>query len=453
MQDLLHNIIPEFHKSTILGSVKGHLTVLQFAIAKLYLSKFSSEFMDIGMEGILVLILNRKNNSLELQHYDYKNCKLQLEMTLYINLTNKRGYLVLQECFHAIQTDFGFMGINYLSKFMAQKMKKTLMNCSKVLMFIHQKSKKCPVNCISPSISESIPSSSKKINDFRKRLDSLSVVKKKSQDIQLANYGFINGDINFSVNEINNVEFSCRIGNAGVLEMFFKKIKAQGIKEIKEGNMIHKNMMNFSFINFDEEKRLTLLRNKGNKDFFGDISFKHRQESITQKKVYDTCDLKEKKNSLKHLSHLNFRRKHLQKGLNENLTEEDKTKRGSVVHVKFNDEITVHGSNNKRYKGSVMFADSIKSNQLADKPKEIKEEQLSLKILQQMPETSSNNPMVAQIKQVAFNLKPSIKKSLKVKPRDTIHEDGMKLVLQQLNNQKVNTTDIDQTSDDNDKSV
>lgn len=459
MQELKYNIIPEYHKDTILSCIQGHLTVLQFSIGKLYLAKFDSDFVDIDMEGVLALIFNRKSNSIELQHYDYKSCKLQMEMTLYINLATKRGYTVIQDCFHAIQTSFGFLGINFLTKFMAQKMKKAIISSSKILQFIHKKSKNNPVNFITPSTEISHLPLTKKYLEA-KRLENLSIVKKSDPDKLLANFGFAFGEINNTVSILSFADFSCRIGNPNVLSLFFNKIRAQALKENKEGSLKNNNKYCPAFVNFDEEKRLTLIGGLTNKENLTDNLKLSTNLGLLLKKGINEGNnsIIDKALSLKHLSHLNFRKRYYQKKKTIKETNESDLKQSSTKglnHVKFKDDIPINPQN-RRFKGSVAFVEVLKVNQEESAPeisvnqnieKQLNNGEITLRDLQQAPEFSEN-PMLAEIKQAALKLKPAIKKSLKINTNNVILDQGMRFALEQLANSRKNISKDNEDQED-----
>ena len=145
MQESLVNNIPEQTKNKISKDLPCHQTALLFSLCRIYISSFIQDdmsygsFKEIGVGGILTLTLDRKKNTLYLEVYEfYRNIKI-FSIEIYKNLTESSGYKVLKDTFHCIQFPFGHLGLSFVSKIQAEKLKNNIFFYSKVYKSIGSK--------------------------------------------------------------------------------------------------------------------------------------------------------------------------------------------------------------------------------------------------------------------------------------------------------------------------
>lgn len=256
MQESLIQTIPETTKNKIRSLLPEHQTALYFTLAKLYVSGFDSGgFIDTSIGGILVISLDRIKHCLFIQIYDYYRNLLEFEVEVYHNIAETLGYKVLKEQFHAIQYPFGYIGLNFPSKTVAEKVKNTIILNSKVFIQIK--------NDLELIIEPKNPKKSIATLYYESEIKEFDIISNtKIKPLLIVLFCFKQAETKELKLSIDSIEFESRSGNIANLEIHYKILNRDINKELKDTSVIRTNFVNTSkFIEYDEFKRKTLLLN------------------------------------------------------------------------------------------------------------------------------------------------------------------------------------------------
>ena len=309
---LWQNRISEELKKILKDNLPRNSSILEYAIAKIYLAYPDTEFQFTGLEGCLCLIVNRSIGSLYLNLYEYTKHKKELELEIYTNI--EKGYNTLQNNFHSINDPFGTIGISFANKIEAEKMKKSIFYNS-ILFNIN------PENYMLINNNSMIESSNGlkqtksnkefKINENCINSSSISDL----NNVQKIVHFFINHDEGEIVLNVKKEEFDKAFSNYSLCSSILEshKIKLVNDKAKEEldliSGQINENINEAKFIEYDSSRRKSIFPNINKKSILDQrASMKKEYEKEFERTSLNMNDndIKQRK-SLKHIIHMQNR--------------------------------------------------------------------------------------------------------------------------------------------------
>lgn len=336
-----YNFIPENIKQKIIAQANRNETILQFSIVKLYFSEnYLTNFNQTNIEGILTLVYDRIQKLLIVRIFECYMFTVEFEVLLYTNIRENNGYIIITEEFHTIQFPFGIIGLCFLNKSQANHFKSVILSYSKILNYFKDNKYKSFFHNIVPH-KEAIKNSS---NEAIKQMKIDSA--KDCKSLVFSEIGFMGFNNRKFIYDLNDKIFEKLLGNVSYLDFYFKKMKSIFEKINKNSNdKLNKQRLNTNFIIYDEIKRKTIMNIEQLDNKLAGVLKQaemkisedyNKSKNVTNSNsrlsyVTFSSNLKQNRDSLKHLAHLEFRKKAL---MNEKLIIKQKDRRNKSVQFK-----------------------------------------------------------------------------------------------------------------------
>lgn len=254
MQNNVFYTISDSQKEKIKQSLEKSYSIIQYSIVKLYIAANNEAFKETGIQGILVLIINRTNMSLMLRIYELYKLIIEFEIDIYRNINEKHGYEVIKDTFHTLQFPFGFIGLSFVNKSQSELNKSNIINYSRLITNFNNKEKEYLFYHIS---NKNLQKPEKIV--YENEIYQADIYNNLNEEAEIVcELGYKNSNIRNEIAIFNKDKFNLNVGSHNIIIDYFNELKKHITLESK-ANVLIKNILSKQYVHYNELKRKTIL--------------------------------------------------------------------------------------------------------------------------------------------------------------------------------------------------